>query len=298
MICRNKILILCFLLNTGCSVFTHNKTAFEHGLDNIKDGKLQYAESNFRLVLDNEPDNFRARHNLAVIYQDTGRPKLAEKEYLHILSKNKSDLYSLVNLAFLYREDGDTEAAVKNLERAVELNPKNVVAMTSLGTIYMDEGRFVEALELFDKAQKNEPEQPVSYFLKGKLFWKRGESKKALELLYTSLEKDSSFIPALVTAAEVLEEKAEYYEAILKYQRLKSLEPNNPKWSFALGRTFGRMGMYEDAIYNLVESKKQAKVYKGDREKVSEAEIATAINKIYHKVSPVHHMYAVAPIEE
>jgi tetratricopeptide (TPR) repeat protein len=79
--------------------------------------------SNYRRVLDLEPQNYKAHNNLGSIYLASNDLVLAEHEYLLAIELNPS-LFSLYyNLASVYIKSNDRDRALAALDKALELNP-------------------------------------------------------------------------------------------------------------------------------------------------------------------------------
>jgi len=284
-----KILFLFIFLSFGC---THNRAPFERGVENIGHGQINLAEKDFLKALRENPDDLHSRYNLSVLYQDTGRTGLAAHEYRRILKRNPSHTYSLINLAFIEYREGKVKEAISMLKRAQKTGSD--IAKAALGTLYLKIGQGKEAQKAFTKIQKKHT--PIVSFLEGELLSKSGRKKEALEKYASALEIDPDFSPAIVGSAKLLEEMADYQRAILKYKKVLSLEPKNPSWSFAIGKLYSKMGIYDEAAYYLLAASKEFK--KGEKFKEKKA-LKNEIKKVYYNASrKPSQFYAKGSLEE
>ncbi len=94
-----------------------------------QEGDYERAAEAFQQAVDADPNNARARYNLALAQQ------------------------------FL----GDSEAAIAGYRRAIDLDPQLIDAYTNLGNLYSEIGMNEEALETFQQALEFDPDNDELY---------------------------------------------------------------------------------------------------------------------------------------
>ena len=87
------------LLAPACASYTPIRTHFNKGVQLYGEENWSGAAREYRLALEDDPMDHRARFNLAMTHEKMERPDLAREEYQWILSVRPDDLRASVNLA-------------------------------------------------------------------------------------------------------------------------------------------------------------------------------------------------------
>jgi len=127
-------------------------------------GRYADAEEAFKMVLQLEPDSFKARYNLGVTYSNQHRTDDAIAQYEAALEANPDDpeaTKALNNLGAIYLDRGDTEQAAEKFEAAVASGPFHLEAHYNLALIRLDQGRLEEAVALLERAAQISPNHEV-----------------------------------------------------------------------------------------------------------------------------------------
>ena len=122
---------------------------YNYGVMLEKNGQIQKAIFNYKEVLKNQPNNWRALSNLYLIYFE--QKKYAESmEVVNELLKTKPNHQpTLRDKAHLQFYLNDLKEAKLNGELSVRLNPKDYIALNVLGMIYDKMGLFQKAKEVY-----------------------------------------------------------------------------------------------------------------------------------------------------
>lgn len=163
-------------------------------------GHLDQAETLFRQVLKQRPDNAEALAGLGRVHQVRGEHLQAEQAYRRSLESDGESFRVLLNLGVLLAERGDAEAA-DLLRRATLADPRSSAAHYNLG------------LQLL----------------------RRGELGPAEHALGRAVELDPEDAAALDALARSQAAQADFAAAIPTYRRLVSLAPETSGAYFALG---------------------------------------------------------------
>jgi len=116
------------------------------------------------MVLQLDPDSFKARYNLGVTYSHQGRTEEAIAQYEAALEASPNDLEAskaLNNLGAIYLDRGETDSAAEKFEAAVAAGPGHLEAHYNLALIRLDQGRLEEAIGLLERAAAIEPNHEV-----------------------------------------------------------------------------------------------------------------------------------------
>lgn len=142
--------------------------------------------------LQKHPHDTTARSILAYYYQSMGKTHAAEKQYRMALQDSPDNPAALNNLAFLLGEK-DVVQALPLAEKAYRLAPYNPQIMDTYGWLLLRDNHPVKALKLLEKsaaAQKNNPQIQYHY---AKALAVAGQRKTAEQLLITTLKKHKQF---------------------------------------------------------------------------------------------------------
>src|SRR5262245_20426779 len=99
----------------GCATYTPIQTHINKGVRLYNEKNYSGAAREYRLALEEDPLDYRARFNLAMSLEELGRKDQAREEYEWILSQRPGDLRATVNLAGMDIEAGDRDAGYARL---------------------------------------------------------------------------------------------------------------------------------------------------------------------------------------
>jgi Flp pilus assembly protein TadD len=142
---------------------------FEEGKQALLAGELEKAERAFRRVLELDPSNVSARHNLGTIYIYLNRPEDAADQLRQALDVDPGYPRAHMNLGIAYLRLGRAEEALVSLRQAVELLPGDFEVRYLLAAAYAETGRKEEALRAVAKALAIRPEEPRALELRSAL---------------------------------------------------------------------------------------------------------------------------------
>lgn len=149
------------------------RTHFNKGVYHYAQGDYDDAISEYRLALEEQPGDYRARFNLAVALEakatrleraGTGAEaeelrREAEEHYRALLSERPHDLRASVNLAARELERGDVAAAEARLRAAMERYPRSALPRVALAAHRLQQtaGDPAAAVELLEQALRLDP---------------------------------------------------------------------------------------------------------------------------------------------
>ncbi|MFQ5450649.1 MAG: tetratricopeptide repeat protein [Nitrospinaceae bacterium] len=230
-------------MNLPLSVESH----FNRGVEKYDEGRYADAIEEYKLALRKNPDDFFAKYNLAVVYQDQGKEEKAEQLYNEILSRTE-DTNSRINLAAIYYFRGDHDQAFQELRTAAE---KNRDSPDPLGAL----GEYLEGQEQYEEAEKNylaalaiDDKDAFTLFRLGRLYCKMEKVGPCMENLQKAVElnpQEPAFLETLANEHEML---GHPYEAINLLERVSVLQPDQAEIFTRLGDLYKSEQLYQEAV--------------------------------------------------
>lgn len=176
-----------------------------------------------------------------------GRVEEAIQRYQRIIERNPKHLKARHNLGVLYDETGAHDRAVDQLEAALAVEPENIGVLTNLGTALASEGHFEEAERILRRAQRIAPEDTEVRAALGILFYRRGLYVQAEAELRWVCEREREHGPAHYYRGEALNRLGRIDEALDSLERASRLQPGNSKAFYTMGILFDRKHLPDQA---------------------------------------------------
>ncbi len=122
-----------------------------------REGRIEEAESVYRVVLSLDPYDADAMHYLGVLRHQMGDAAAAEELIRASLTNAPDNAAAWNNLGNVLRASGDRDGALAAYGRSAELDPAGGAALNNLGVVLNESGRFDEAREAYVRALAIEP---------------------------------------------------------------------------------------------------------------------------------------------
>jgi len=152
-----RAFLLGLLLLAGCSSYSPLDSHYNRGVEFYDDGRLPDAIREYRLAIEDDPSNVRARYNLAVCFHDQGKKADAATEYEEVLKRDPGNARALVSLASIKADDGKDADALALLEKAAQADRHSAFPQSSLGAYYERKGNADRAMEAYKASVAIEP---------------------------------------------------------------------------------------------------------------------------------------------
>ena len=134
------------------------QTSFNKGVYHYSGGSYDEAIAEFKEALDENPQDYRSRFNLAVALEakaesggvgegavtSTALRKEAEAEYLEILRQRPQDIKAQVNLSACEYDQGEIEKSKKRLRDAMDQHPRLALPVIALSARLLLEAQKLE----------------------------------------------------------------------------------------------------------------------------------------------------------
>ena len=122
-----------------------------------------------------DPKNFQARRELAVLLLDCGFPEEALKHFAYLKDFFPQDSGIYYNLGIVFEKLKQYPKAVVAYKKAMELSPEETDACYNLGLVYIELKEYDEGIECFKKVLEKDTQDSNSYFSLGICYFKKGD---------------------------------------------------------------------------------------------------------------------------
>jgi len=225
---------------------THNNLGFFL----LKDGREDDAITQFRKVLELDPDFPLARHNLGMVLDKTGRVDEAIVQYQRTLEIKPNDVDAQNNLGIALLKKGRADEAINHFQQILQINPAYAEAQYNLGNAFWDKRMTDEAIAHFRKALEINPGYADALINLGTLLYGQGKLDEAIALFQQALQLRPNYAEAHYNLGLSLLQKGKVDEAILHFQAAVQIKPGSASFQFNLGLAFFRKGNMDEAIVN------------------------------------------------
>lgn len=146
------------------------KDSFDQGIQALKAGKLDEAESAFRAVLEKGGRLAQVHHNLGIVHQRRGQHERAIAEFRAAMDLDPTHAAPRILLGASLLALGRVAEATAALEPAVELAPREPLARRQLAGAYEQAGDWAGAVDQFRALRELAPEEPEYMYRLGRAY--------------------------------------------------------------------------------------------------------------------------------
>jgi tetratricopeptide (TPR) repeat protein len=176
-----------------------------------------------------DPDDARARNNLAIALFDRGRIREAQDEFREAL-RLKPDLHMAHNgLGLTFLKQGNTAEAVRCFEAAIRLKPLYAAPYSNLAAAMIKQGNLAAALSHYETAMQLDPTQASYHHNSGIVLSRLGDNPRAIQRFQEAirLAPDLAISHAALGLALLREQRVG--QAIPSLQEALRLNPDQAK---------------------------------------------------------------------
>ncbi len=185
----------------------------------LLDGRLRQAQGDhagalkqYRTVIELDPENAAAYHNLGLAHYYLNHYEEAEQAFAEAIARAPGLVNSYLLLGQLKLRKQEDHSAVKLLSRAVELNPRLRDAQFHLGTACLRIGRLDRAVQAYLAALQLDPGFSLAHYNLATIYRHAGNYRQALHHFEKALESPSRRIDAKLAASFIEEMKRKIEE--------------------------------------------------------------------------------------
>jgi tetratricopeptide (TPR) repeat protein len=250
-----KRTVLLLLLLVGCGSYTPLDSHYNRGVEFYDQGRLEDAIREYRMAIEDDPENYRAHYNLAVVYHDLGKKDDAAAEYLEVLQLDPDNARARVSLASIRADEGKEAEALKLLQEAAEVDRHSSFPKESLGAWYERKGDLGRALAAYRDAAEIEPKSAAAHAGIGRVLARNGAFPDAAAAYDQAVAANGEDIATLIAASEAHEKVGDLKKALLLLERALVFVKTRPELWIRLSRLYELQGRLEDAVASLWEAR-------------------------------------------
>jgi tetratricopeptide (TPR) repeat protein len=150
------------------------------------------AISEYRKIVDINPEDIASRETLASLYREAGDIQKAVREYERLNKLFPDRLDILGTLAELLCEQDAPEEAIEVYQRIIGLSADDPDAHEALGKLYEQTRHFEDAILEYEKVLSLDPERKKVEESLGNLYLRDGKNAKAIEKFERVIGKDKT----------------------------------------------------------------------------------------------------------
>jgi protein O-GlcNAc transferase len=221
--------------------------ALEIGMEHQRAGRLAQAESVYREILAQYPQNADTLHLLGVLASQTGRPAVAEDLIRQAIALAPQPIY-LNNLGQLLQQTGRAADAEQCFRQSLKLQPHSADVWFFLASALDAQGRHAAASDAYLQCARLHPRQPEILNNLGNVFRSLGRPADAEQCFRHALQIKPDMLEANCNLGAFYESQARYREALPLYQRALAVDPKHPTVHYNMGVSLAALGRMEEAI--------------------------------------------------
>ena len=222
----------------------------------LQSGKYDVAESNFKKIIELDPNNIFALNNLGNLF-------LLKKKYNdslilfdQVLKIKPEYAEALVNKGNCLTNLNQNNEALKYYKKALNLRPDFINVFYDQGNCLLKLNRYEEALICYKKILDTKPNFYKAINNQGLCFENLHKFEEALTCYKKTIELNPNFAEALVNKGNCFQKLHLFNEAILSYKKAIQINPNLNSAISNLGQLQLLLGNYKEGWKNY-ESRKQ-----------------------------------------
>jgi tetratricopeptide (TPR) repeat protein len=210
-------------------------------------------------MLKNAPGKARIHNNYGVeLSQKLQKYQESIPYFQHAIAMDRYYPDPHNNLAVVYAYLNRLDDAIREMKEGLRINPNYAEGYNNIAAFYLQKGSFEAAEQYLKNALRIRPNYGKAFFNLARVYTEQGKIEMALEQYKnacTRADLDNSF-GFSVFAKFALDNKY-YDEAVLGYNKLIELEPQNVENHFCLGNAYHLAGKLDQAIkaYEYVHSR-------------------------------------------
>ena len=211
-------------------------------------GRLAEAESLYRAVLDQHPDNVEAIQGLAALCHRRGCPEEALALFRRAVQLDPDSRVADRQLGRLLEQRGDPVGAAICYRRAARLRPLDAAAHGDLARALAGQGEVAEAIEHCRRAVSLAPGEAWTHIALGNALLSQGAVADASASYERALAINPESADAHSNLGEVLRRLGRLGEAVAACERALALSPELAEAHNNLGNALREEGRLEPAI--------------------------------------------------
>jgi len=211
-------------------------------------GRLQAAEQIYRQILEVEPSQPDALHNLGVLAHQVGKHEVAIEYIGKAIGVHGTNATFYVSLGNVYRALQRTTDSIACYQRAIHVAPGFADAHYRLGNSMMDQWKLEEAVNCYRRALELKPDYAEAYSNLGVALENQGHLDEAVASYRQVVQLRPNDVEPHNNLGVALRYQGKLDEAVACYRRALELNPNDPEVHNNLGVALQDQGKLDEAV--------------------------------------------------
>lgn len=214
-------------------------------------GKDSLALADYRVVLQNDPDDQGALHNSTLLHLALKDTISARRSLERLRRFYPQYAPSYVISGGMALERGDTLQAISLFKKGQHLAPESPNAYLSLASIAYQRGEFRKVTEYLDKGIQYTSDDPRLYTFRGLARFQLNDLKGAMQDYTTAIRIKPNDLLALYNRALLRTRVGEFDPAVEDFDRVLLFDPDNSFARYNRALIENNQGNYERALSDL-----------------------------------------------
>ena len=190
-------------------------------------------------------DNFVACNNIGDALMSLNRTEEAGSYFAKAMALNPTYDDAIYNYALYLAKKGDPLTASAHFARVIQINPHYSAAYINLAILHYQRGDIGEAEKLLLKALELDPDDGNAHNNLGLIRAHQGKTDEAIRYYLLAVKNKPALIQARINLAEAYEKAGDYTQAIVAYERLSRMMPENrASLSYRIAGLYARQGRF------------------------------------------------------
>jgi Flp pilus assembly protein TadD len=212
-------------------------------------GKLSEALAEWKKAVELDPEDGRARYNLALAYDRSGQLAEATQEYTRSLDISPNNDSACTNLGVIMVSQGRLDEAVEWFRKALEIDPRNAKAESNLGAALLEKGLSADAVAHLRKSLELEPDAPGTVSTLGWALALQGQLDESVAMMRKAVALNADSAESQFGLGRVLAARRNFAEAIGPLEKAVLLTQGQQVASVdLLAAMYAEVGRYQDAL--------------------------------------------------
>jgi tetratricopeptide (TPR) repeat protein len=224
------------------------QAAITDAINHQQAGQFEQAESIYRLILSEHPNQPDALRFMGIVAYQTGRVDQAIDLLRQSIALNPDSAECHENLGQVLAGAGRLEESVNAFRQSVALNPTAADSYNNLGTVLLSMGRLDQAIDVYRLALTIQSDAPDTLSNLGIALTRQGKSEQALPYLQQAITLRQNFPEAHCNLGIAYRAQKRLDDAIASFKAALTLRPDYSDASLNLADTLREAGRLEEAL--------------------------------------------------
>ena len=202
---------------------------FKNITNNFKNGKIEQSIKDLDRALEIDPDDLIGLRNKGIVLVNLNKYEEAIKVIDELLENNPNDSRLLSRKGLALEILGKHSEALGYLDRALEIDPDDLTGLRNKGIVLVNLNKYEEAIKVIDRVLEIDPNDSEILLFKAIALESEGlDGEKFIQFYEKSMKISTNDYEMFCNIGFHITQIGEYENAIKYFDRVLSLEPNNP----------------------------------------------------------------------